>query len=284
MARQMTDREKFMRPVGRGATFAERGIAPPRAVQTMRTQQPQQAPQQLITKEEARGMGMGWQARMSANDQILKNRGGEQKQRLSNQGSFATQAMQNEGSIADIQQRNIGASRLQGSQQIHETSLLSSKNKAAQALATKQGQIAADAAERQNTWTKEGDNRKFGADFIMRGGQGSPQVNNLYNTPGTSDVDVAGLQIPQKREEPKQTYVQPKFDDDGVMRPGTGMWTSPPTVGGVMGGGQQQGGLSKDFNPSDPSPEDAAYLRSLAASGQFDLLRQIEQQYLPPGR
>ncbi len=128
--------------------------------------------------------------------------------------------------------------------------------------------------EQKNTWSKEKDNRAFVTGAMTRGATMDAQAQNAYNTPGSQNVDITGMQVPQKAPvQQKSTYVQPQFDKDGGQRPGTGLWATPPA---------QQGegtGLSKDFNPASPSPEDEAYLRNLAATGQFELLRQLEAQY-----
>jgi len=132
----------------------------------------------------------------------------------------------------------------QGAQRgVQEMAQIGARGTSTRALATHQGQITADAAEQQNIWGKEKDNRKFGADYVMKGGRADATVQNLYNNPGTSDADISGIQqIPQKQVPPKRSYVQPKFDKDGVMRPGTGMWTTAPmSAGSAMGGGQQPG-------------------------------------------
>ncbi len=172
-------------------------------------------------------------------------------QARNNQASMARQVMAGNQSMQQGVQR--------GQQQMNQIGArgLNQRN-----LATHQGGIVAGAAGQQNTWNKEAANRKFAADFIMRGGEGTPQVNNLYNNPGTSNVDVAGMQVPQKQIQPKQIYVQPKFDDDDDKIEGTGMWTSPPTAGGAMGG-QPGGGRTvnipakKDLVPGEvyPTPQ-----------------------------
>jgi hypothetical protein len=184
------------------------------------------------------------------------------------------------------QQGDLDVQGMRGNQQRSNT-LLQGQN--AVNLATERGaqgrqtnqiqnQFTADQGEQKNIWNKEGDNRAFVTNAMTRGVPIDAQMQNVYNTPGTSDAEMTGTQVPAKPVPPtKPTWVNPQFDNNGEMRPGTGQFVSPP-------GAQQQqqgatGGVSKGFNPQEPSPEDEAYLRNLAATGQYDLLRQIEAQY-----
>ena len=196
---------------------------------------------------------------------------------------------QSESAMANTVQRgqnSLANTALQNSNSIANTVLQGKNQRTAAAVKGDQDRITLGVAdkyergrdEQKNRWAKQKDNRSFVTQALTRGVPMDAQAQNAYNTPGSHDIDINGMQVPQKQAPaPKQIYVKPQFDKDGSQRPGTGIWTSPP--GGLVGQEGAVSGLSSGFDPMKPTPEDEAYLRNLAATGQYDLLRQIEVQY-----
>jgi len=96
-------RKKFFAPVARGATFAERGMRNPNAAPAKVTRRIKPKPQELLKK----GNGMGWQARMSANKQILANN----QSGLNNQADNATARRGQDFTMSSDQDKNATVRR-----------------------------------------------------------------------------------------------------------------------------------------------------------------------------
>ena len=198
--------------------------------------------------------------------------------------AITLQNMRNTGQMDQMQQR--GANQLAttaavGQNRLAQIGATGEENRKNTMLSLTQGhKNAMEASAQDNIYAKEKDNRAFITSAMSRGATMDETAQNAYNTPGAFDPDINGITIPGKQQKQQNPiYVKPQFDKNDVLRPGTDKWVQPPGSQAQQAGLGGSVGLSPDFNPAEPSPADEAILRQLHATGQFDLLRQIEEQY-----
>lgn len=264
--------------------MGQAGQAATRRISQVQSLMPQKKPE-LISYET--NPNMDWRQAAALNQEAMKGYNSERGVVIGAIGGMGRADIAGQAGMDQVKQR--GANLLASGAQVGRNRLnqvAAQGNEIRKTGVQTNANTAANNAQ-QNIWNKEKDNRNLITQALTRGAPMNEQAQNAYNTGGEHNIDISGMQIPQRPvPQQKQIYVQPKFDKDGVVRQGTGVWAMPPgqNAAQAIRGGQQQRGLSPGFDPMNPSQEDSAYLRSLAESGQYDLLQQIEQQYLSAGR
>ncbi len=151
--------------------------------------------------------------------------------------AMTLQHMRNTGQMDQTRQR--GANQLAnttavGQNQLANTAAVGGENRKTTMMSLTQGhKNAMEASGQDNIYAKEKDNRAFITSAMSQGATMDETAQNAYNTPGAFDPDISGITIPQQQQKQQNPiFIQPKFDKDGVVRPGTGQWTKPPGVQG----------------------------------------------------
>jgi hypothetical protein len=172
-------------------------------------------------------------------------------------------------------QNRLGAIGLRGKNAIASLNAASANrmNEQGNEQEFKAGQSEKDRDFKRELW-----NRNFGAKLFELTGSGSPQVDNVINTPAYGPVDTSGLSVRQKPEGPEKGLYQIKevTDEDGNkkyvrMNTATGetMAVQPNAAGQGFGAGASHGDQAGSevetgqFDPNNLSPGQAAYLSRL---------------------
>jgi len=280
-AKKANMRPQSMQGMARQVMGAGGAVASNRMAQVQKLM-PQKKPE-LISFET--NPNMDWRQAAALNQTAMRGYNTERDAVIGEMGNMGRADIAGQHGMDQVNQR--GANQLAttaaiGKNRMNQIAATGSENR--NTLATGH-QNTMDKVGQENIYAKEKDNRAFITNAMSRGATMNETAQNAYNTPGAFDTDINGITIPQKQQKQQNPiYVKPQFNPkagkgEDPLRPGTGQWVQPPGNQAQQAGLGGSVGLSPEFNPVSPSPADEAVLRQLHATGQFDLLRQIEEQY-----
>jgi hypothetical protein len=211
--------------------MGQAGEAATRRISQIQSLMPQKKPE-LISYET--NPNMDWRQAAALNQEAMRGYNAERGAVIGEMGGMGRADITGQHGMDQVNQR--GANQLAttaaiGNNRMNQIAATGSENR--NTLATGH-QNTMDKVGQDNIYAKEKDNRAFITSAMSRGATMDETAQNAYNTPGAFDPDINGITIPLKQQKQQNPiYVQPKFDKNDALRPGTGQWAQPPGVQGA---------------------------------------------------